>query len=143
MDLAKPSKDRQLLIGHAHVGFVHLDVRRGLRFQFSSRWRRQESGNEKVKRPHCWSIGREKASRANMTNRFKSVLEMDPIGFKSPLEQSYFVKYPRRLASSLLNDHIPFINVGTGQDEQRAVKPTRPWNQLRQKIGPNHATSRL
>lgn len=34
-----------------------------------------------------------------LRNFFRSVLEIDPIGLMSALEQSYFVKYPRKLKS--------------------------------------------
>lgn len=47
--------------------------------------------------PHSSKISSSKASFAYRMKRFKSDLEIAPIGLTSALEQSYLVKYPRRL----------------------------------------------
>jgi hypothetical protein len=45
-------------------------------------------------------MGSLKFVEAQRMKRFRSVLEMPPMGLISALEQSYFVRYPLRLSST-------------------------------------------
>lgn len=64
--------------------------------QFSKEVSR-DSLKEEIEATHSPSIGNSKATSAKAMNRLRSVFEMAPMGLISALEQSYLVRYPRRL----------------------------------------------
>lgn len=113
MLLAEPAVDRQLLVRHAHVDLVRLDIVFRDRFELGRRSRvdepargrkgerertvRRKAGVEGkmasfLEKTHSCKTGSSNASLAQLMKRFKSTLEMDPIGLMSADEQSYLVK---------------------------------------------------
>lgn len=106
MLLAEPAVDRQLLVRHAHVDLVRLDIVFRDRFELGRRSRVDEpaggdNGEKKAgierkmalfRKTHSCKTGSSNASLAQLMKRFKSTLEMDPIGLMSADEQSYLVK---------------------------------------------------
>ena len=112
-------------------------------------------------------IGSSKLSRAYAINFFRSVLLIPPMGLMSavnnrvsgrcpeklidsPDEQSYFVRYPRKLRRPgsavlvLLNEHIiPFIDVGASQDKETTLSTSHPGEKLRKEVCKHHSKSCL
>jgi hypothetical protein len=80
-------------------------------------------------------------------NRFKSVLLIPPIGFKSALEQLPLISVrARRLVDLLVFRQISpqtLIDVGTAQDEQSADLASRPGEQLGKHVSYHHTQSGL
>lgn len=78
----------------------------------------------------------------------RSVLEMAPIGLTSALEQSYLVRYPRRLyqwissvccPSTIPTRHdSPLIDISTSEHQQASDLSSAPWQQLSKEVSQQH-----